>query len=636
MDSIADAVVKFADRHLGEYKIKNGEVIPTYCPICLGGNRNDRETFAIGTWNGLWNCKRGSCPGINGKREGNFKQLSNHFGEAGFEFSSLAKTIKEVKKKYVKPDPNIIQPLTEEIISYFARRGISKQTLDDFKIGSDKHGNIVFPFYRNDELVFIKRRIPKPWEQVQIEYNEKIANLSDEEIKKVWKPSKEWREPDTEPILFGMDNVSFNKPLIITEGQIDALSLYEAGAHNVVSVPSGCEDMEWITLCYDWLDKFNEIILFGDNDPPGIEMVSTLSHRLGEERCMIPNEYPEAKQNGKNYNRPCKDANEILRCYGPEGLKELVDACEPAPIKGVLDVSTIQYIDPATVPKIMTGIHDLDRMIGGFEQSGVTILSGRRGEGKSTISSSFLLSAIEQGYKCCAYSGELNPNRFQDWILLPATESKYVTYTEDPRSGKRIPKVPLEIQERIKDWLAGKLYLFDNGYVFEEDSATAVIKCFEMCARRYGCDLFLIDNLMMLLTTSEEENKAQARFMAKVKAFASKFKVHVLVVAHPRKEKADSTFSNDSVMGSSVITNLADNVFSIEKPSIRVTKNRSYGETGYIVCQYDPVNRRIYQKSIGDRTVYSWDHNGIQEPEDKAMDLPEFQIEPEENQTIPF
>ena len=301
-----------------------------------------------------------------------------------------------------------------------------------------------------------------------------------------------------------------------------------------------------------------------------MEMVTTLMKRLGEDRCQIPKEYPELVFNGKSYNRICKDANEILNCYGPEGLKAIISTCEPAPIKGVLDVSTINYIDPASVPRILTGIPRLDNMIGGFEEAGVTILSGQRGEGKSTIASTFLLKGVEQGYSCCAYSGELSAARFLDWILLPATESKYVTYVTDPRSGKRICKVPVEIQERIKNWMAGKFYLFDNGYVFEEDSSTAVIKCFEMCARRYGCKLFLIDNLMSLLTTSDEENKAQAKFMAKVKAFASKYKVHVLVVAHPRKEKAGSTFSNDTVSGSSVITNLADNVFSIEKPNIRV------------------------------------------------------------------
>ena len=140
----------------------------------------------------------------------------------------------------------------------------------------------------------------------------------------------------------------------------------------------------------------------------------------------------------------------------------------------------------------------------------------------------------------------------------------------------------------------------------------------------------------MLLTTSDEENKAQAKFMAKLKAFATKYKVHVLCVCHPRKKMPGKEFTSDDVAGSSVLTNIADNVFSIEKPNIRVTKNRSYGETGYILCDYDPVNRRIYQKNTGDHTVYGWDHTGIVEPEDRAIDLPEFQIQPGENEQVPF
>lgn len=550
MDSIATAVMDLARKHFSEYKVRNGQIIPDLCPICHGGPNKDRETFAVGMYNGAFNCKRGNCPGINGNREGNFKMLSNFFGEAGFEFSQLPQTIRAAKKIYTKPDPEKYHEITEEAITYFSTRGISAETLADFKIQSDEKGNIVFPFYRNNELVYVKYRKPKKHTKED--------------------GPKEWQESNTEPILFGMDNTSFNKPLVITEGEIDALALYEAGIHNVVSVPCGCNGLEWIELCWDYLEGFNQIILFGDNDEPGIEMVTTLMKRLGEDRCMIPKEYPELIFNGKDYNKQCKDADEILLCYGPEGLKALVDACEPAPIKGVLDVSTITYVDPASVPRIMTKIPALDNLIGGFGEAGVSILSGRRGEGKSTISSNFILSAINQGYNCCAYSGELSASKFLEWIMLPAVESKYITYVTDPRSGKRICKVPLEIQQRIRDWMSGKLYLFDNGYVFEEDPATAVLKSFEMCARRYGCQLFLIDNLMSLLTTADEENKAQAKFMAKVKGFASKYKVHVLVVAHPRKEKADSTFTNDSISGSSTISNLADNVFSIEKPNIRV------------------------------------------------------------------
>lgn len=35
---------------------------------------------------------------------------------------------------------------------------------------------------------------------------------------------------------------------------------------------------------------------------------------------------------------------------------------------------------------------------------------------------------------------------------------------------------------------------------------------------------------MSALTSADEENKAQAKFMARIKAFASKYKVHVIVV----------------------------------------------------------------------------------------------------------
>lgn len=616
MDSIYNAVMDLANKYLKPYKVKNGQVVPELCPFCGKEQTHDKETFAIGTYNGLWNCLRGSCHGINGSREGNFKQLCDYFGETSFEFSSLPKSIRAAKKVYVKPDPTKFKDITEAGINYLASRGISPDTIKDFGLLSDEEGNIVFPFYRDKKLVYIKKRKPKKYYKGD--------------------GPKEWQEANTEPILFGMDNVSFRKPLVICEGEIDALSLYEAGVHNVVSVPAGCNNTEWVDLCWDWLESFNEIILFGDSDEPGMEMVSILMKRLGEDRCMVPKEYPELIFNGKDYNKICKDANEILMCYGADNLKALVDACEPAPIKGLLDVSTIPYVNPASIPRIITKIPALDKMIGGFAEAGLTIISGQKGEGKSTISSSFMLQAIEQGYNVCAYSGELSKNQFLDWVLLSATESKYISYNTDPRTGKRICCVTPEVEERIRKWLEGKLFLFDNGAIFEEDEASAILRVFDMAARRYGCRLFLVDNLMTALCSPDEENKAQARFTAKLKAFANKYKAHVLMVAHPRKTKPGTTFQNDDISGSSAIGNLATTVLNIEKPNIRVAKNREFGETGLILCDFDPVNRRIYQKNLGDRIVYSWDHTGIKEPEDQAITLPEFQIQPGEGEKVPF
>ena len=94
------------------------------------------------------------------------------------------------------------------------------------------------------------------------------------------KEKKEWQAHNTQPILFGMDMCAFSQPLIITEGQIDCLSMYEAGIRNVVSVPSGCSNLDWIDTCWDWLERFQSIILFGDNDEPGRKMVREVVRRL--------------------------------------------------------------------------------------------------------------------------------------------------------------------------------------------------------------------------------------------------------------------------------------------------------------------------------------------------------------------
>ena len=375
MDNNAASVLELAEKHLGYFRVKNGQVIAEYCPFCKGHDK-DKETFAVGLNNGLWQCLRGSCA-----KKGNFRQLCEFFGEQAPSGYALPKVTEEKKKTYTRPEEDIIHPITEDIITYFATRRISEETLRDWKIGSDDKGNILFPFYRDGKLVYVKYRKPKKYEKGD--------------------GPKEWQMSNTEPILFGMDMTDFNRPLCITEGEIDALALYEAGVSNVVSVPCGCNNMEWINLCWEYLEKFNQIILFGDSDEPGMEMVATLSKRLGEDRCMIPTEYPELIWNGRDLNRICKDANEILMSYGPEFLKNMVTSCEPAPIKGVLELSKIAFVDPATVPRIMTRIPALDNMIGGLGEGGLTVISGKRGEGKSTLAGPICLNAIEQGETVC-------------------------------------------------------------------------------------------------------------------------------------------------------------------------------------------------------------------------------------------
>ena len=134
---------------------------------------------------------------------------------------------------------------------------------------------------------------------------------------------------------------------------------------------------------------------------------------------------------------------------------------------------------------------------------------------------------------------------------------------------------------------------------------------------------------MSALTSPEEENRAQAKFTAQLKAFARKYHCHVLMVAHPRKSNGKKEFENEDISGSSAIGNLADFVINVERypaRGIRLTKNRIFGEKGFINCDYDPATRRLYQHNMGEM-VYGWDHSGIEIPENGAITLPEFEID---------
>ena len=99
-----------------------------------------------------------------------------------------------------------------------------------------------------------------------------------------------------------------------------------------------------------------------------------------------------------------------------------------------------------------------------------------------------------------------------------------------------------------------------------------------------------------------------------------------MLVCHPRKTKPGETFTSEDVAGSANITNLADTVINIEKPNLRVTKNREYGICERIQCSYDPATRRIFQTAYGDRIIYGWNHNDLPLAVNPVSSFPDFTI----------
>ena len=228
------------------------------------------------------------------------------------------------------------------------------------------------------------------------------------------------------------------------------------------------------------------------------------------------------------------------------------------------------------------------------------------------------MNAIDQGQRVCAYSGELSAWRFKDWISMQAAGSTHLTEQRDPFSGKLFYQIDPGIRPLLDDWWRGQFFLYDNKVASASDE-DSILKTFEYAVRRYGCSVFLVDNLMSARFKAMRDSdffRAQSSFTGRLVEFAKKHEVHVHLVAHPRK--TSSRLEADDVGGSGDITNRADNVFSLERLDavsaeekgydtvLTVLKNRSFGSTVSVGMSFDPRTRRFARPHELEK-VYGWD-----------------------------
>jgi twinkle protein len=570
-------VNEFARLYLSPYKVKGDEIIPRLCPYCKGGNNHDKESFALNIHKKTFNCKRGSCG-----KEGNFYMLCKDLGEkADNDNFELYKT----KKVYKKPQTQVKQASTQAE-KYLNLRKISKETMDLLKVGSDDKGNIVFPYYEAGELVFVKFRPARKVEKGEC---------------------KSWREEGGKPVLWGMDLCTPELPLIITEGEIDTLALYEAGLKNIVSIPSGAEDFSWVETCWEWLEQYNKIIFFGDADNSGKEMVRKAIKKLGAYRCSVVDISETFR----------KDVNELLYYSGKEAITNAVLNAKDIPVLGLIDLSEVVPLDPKNIKSIKTGIKALDQATAGSILGDITVWTGRRGEGKSTLISQVMVEAIEQNEKVCCYSGEMRADRFQYWFNMQIAGKKHILSHWDNYRQKDVNYLYKALERKIMDWYKGKMFLYDNSVTSTRTEETGILKIFEYAVRKYDCRLFVVDNLMTAKYNESSERDwylKQVNFMRDLMEFASCYNVHIHLIAHPKKTAG--TLNNDDVSGRSEITNLAHNVISLEKTEddnkefnvmLNILKNRWEGSKEKIGLLYCSASRRLYQPSTGAFKQYGWE-----------------------------
>ena len=570
-----DDIFRFSDTVAGSKKQKGNELIFEYCPYCNGGKHRDKETFSINTKKGVFQCKRSSCG-----KQGHFVELCRDFGF----------TLDFQEAKQYKPLPQKRIETTEPAVLYLKSRGIGEETAKRYCITTrkDDAGILVFPFYdEQGTLVSVKYR---------------RCNFD-----KARHKSKEWFVKDTKPILFGVWQCTDFGRLVITEGQLDSLSLAECGIKNAVSVPNGANGFTWLVYMRELVSKFDTVVVFGDLEHGEMTLLDTLIKRLDNKLLAVRNEDYLGE----------KDANAILCKYGIQAVVQAVEnACVPK-LNHVVDLSAVENIDIGQLPKIKTNIPELDRVIGGLLMSQLIVLTGKSGNGKSTLLSQFVAEALDQGMHVLVYSGELAAYHFKRWLDYQLAGKDHLEpYTNEYGDTKYT--LPQDVEKQINSWYKGRAYIYDS-HADCGAERERLLETVEKAIRQYGIQLVCIDNLMTAMAEyiGNDFYRAQSRFTDALKELAKKYNIAVLLVAHQRKTK--DGFGNEDVAGSADVTNLADVVLNYERTenvgcdaTLSVTKNRVFGRyakgDNAIPLFFSQDTKRITSYGSDQKKRYGWDY----------------------------
>lgn len=507
-------------------------------------------------------------------------------------------------------------PCTDKskVYAYFEQRKISRETLDALDVRQDSEGNVVFNYYdTNDVLTMVKY---KPSHKVQ------------------HGQAKCWcqQNSDTAPLLFNMNRINVNSPLLICEGEPDCLSAIEAGFKNAVSVPLGSSNLHWIDENLEWLDQFESIIICADNDDAGVKMQKECVPRLGSWRTKVV-EIPAIPIG--NTGRVTKDLNEILYVCGKDKVLELILDAKDSPVPSVADLSDVEPTEYEDVDGVTTGLKAIDDELMRLFFGTLTIVSGQPGSGKSSLLTQLACNSLDNDISTWLFSGELPNGVEKSWFNYIFAGPRNITDAIS-RRGNPYKKISTTTLAEINKTYKGRWHIYRDDY---DNTLDKLIASMTDTVRKYGARCLILDNFMCIDTeTSEEELRSQTDTIKKLIEFAKKYQVAVILVCHPRKMDAGTNVGIYDIAGTSNIVNLAHRTIGLRRVTdaerenaakysekrrqllkydviVTVVKDRMFGRQNIDVgLYYDPASRRFFSDMDEYDRRFSWDKKEYKEP----------------------
>ncbi len=376
-------------------------------------------------------------------------------------------------------------------------------------------------------------------------------------------------------------NPSTNRKLIITEGEIDCLSVAQIQdlKYPVVSLPAGATAAKTVFKAHlDWLCGFKEVVLMFDQDEAGRAAVEDVAHML-----------PPGK--AKVAKLPLKDANEcLLNGKRAEVVNAIYDAQVWRPDDIVIGTELYEKLaNPKTYESIPYPYAGLNELTHGIRDGEIVTVCAGSGVGKSQFCKSIVHSVMTTTEKRVGY------------IALEESIERTGLSLVGLEMGKCLHLAPFEADEEFKEAFSktvgnNRFFLYDH---FGSIASASLLNRIRFMIKTYEVDVLCLDHLSIVVSGigDGDERRLIDNTMTKLRALVEETKVAMLLVSHLRRpegrahEEGGVTRLSD-LRGSAAIAQLSDICVGLERSGqaedererntteIRVLKNRFSGETG--------------------------------------------------------
>ncbi|MBI4523710.1 MAG: toprim domain-containing protein [Deltaproteobacteria bacterium] len=499
-------MMSFADHGIEIPQTASGPEVQTTCPRCSDQRRkNKAKCLSVNVEKGAWICHHcGWAAGLG--KDSNRPGEPTHWRRA----------------QYRRPDPRPQLTIPQHGVDWFHSRGItdavrSRSRIDYGRVYmpqiEDHAEALIFPYFRNGELL-----------------NRKYRTLAEKHFR---------LEPGCELLLYGVDDIDPEKPLIWVEGECDKLAVEVAGIRNCVSVPNGAPPpnaknydalLSFLEADREKIEAVKQHIIAVDADAPGRRLEEELSRRLGQEKCSRVR-WPEGR----------KDANEVLVRDGAEDLRWFIENAERFPLEGVFEIADClqdlhRLYNHGFDPSYRTGWRELDRLYT-VRPGEFTAVTGIPSSGKSNWLDCLLVNLAKlHGWSFALFSPENLPLEQH----MASIAEKFIGKPFHDGPTQRMTEREFESTiQWINNHFAWIMPGNEEDWTVDKILSTAS----QLCLRR-GIRGLVIDpwnELEALRPAGLSETEYISQSLKRIRVFARQRKIHVWIVIHPAKLYRDDS-----------------------------------------------------------------------------------------------